>query len=248
MTYSRPVAGELAQLRVAIDRASHLLPAQGPITVFIHHNTLHAFEDMPFEKAVERAAATFGCHPYLTEERFRDILAKGRIRFNDLLGTLEDELGMQAFASVTRFVTRLDLRMGMLQFPLRGGSAAELRWFISETDALRRVRADVSGATRAKLIAETRRWIMRDLRGRNGGSDRPAWVFDLFREFRATEIESWSDDTWESFTLTTLWRVCQEGLRNVPYSALPTTPPSRHRDLLLAVAWSVDTAAVPRCH
>ena len=64
----------------AIDRAAHLLPAQGPISIFIHHNTLHAFEHQPFEEAVERAAGELGREPYLSEDRYRAKLAAGRIR------------------------------------------------------------------------------------------------------------------------------------------------------------------------
>jgi len=54
-----------------IERAARLLPAQGPISIFIHHNTLHAFEDHPFEIAVEQAAARLGCQPFLSEARYR---------------------------------------------------------------------------------------------------------------------------------------------------------------------------------
>ena len=62
-----------------IDRLAHLLPAQGPISIFIHHNTLHAFEHLAFEEAVERAAMRLGREPYLAESRYRDKLASGRI-------------------------------------------------------------------------------------------------------------------------------------------------------------------------
>src|SRR5262249_30900963 len=74
----------LPRLSEAIERAAHLLPAQGPITVFIHHNTLHAFEDLPFTEAVVQGGRLFGCQPYLPEDRYREKMARGRIRIADL--------------------------------------------------------------------------------------------------------------------------------------------------------------------
>ena len=58
----------LTHLQHAIELASHLLPAQGRITVFVHHNTLHAFEELTFHEAVQKASKIFDCQPYLSEE------------------------------------------------------------------------------------------------------------------------------------------------------------------------------------
>ena len=55
-----------------IEHAAHFLPSQGPIRVFIHHNTLHAFEHLPFHEAVKRGGATYGCHPDRPEDRYRE--------------------------------------------------------------------------------------------------------------------------------------------------------------------------------
>ena len=217
---------------------------QGPITVFIHHNTLHAFEDLPFTDAVQKGAAIFGCQPYLSEDRYRDELRRGRIRFADLQAALRDDLGERGDQRIDG-ITRFELRLAMLQYPLRHGPTEELLWFVAETDALRRIRPEVSGAIRARLTAETRRWAMGELRakdirsssaGRRGVASGLADLRTAFRPTLDTPVEEWEDDAWEHFTLQALWRVCCDGLSRVnPLSQTEPTP-IRHRDLLLQAA------------
>src|SRR6516164_5769595 len=226
----------LEQLRHAIDHAAHLLPAQGPITVFIHHNTLHALEDLPFTEAVKRGATVFGCQPYLTRSRYRDELRRGRIRFADLEAVLRENLGVWADEKVLGFCTRLELRLAMLQYPVPFGPTEELLWFVAERDALRQIRNDVSAAVRGRLIAETRRWVMRDLRAGHeagrpftplaaGAKGKRADLSRLLERFGESRIEEWSEDDWEAFTLQALWRVCCDGVAGVPDLALPPLPP-----------------------
>ena len=130
-----PVSGKLEELREMIKHSAHLLPAQGPITAFVHHNTLHAFEDLPFEEAVVKGGETFGCHPYLPETRYREKLARNRIQPEDIEAVLIDDLGQRGDELLGFLGTRFHLRMGMLAHPLQTGPAAELRWVVAETDA-----------------------------------------------------------------------------------------------------------------
>jgi uncharacterized protein YbcC (UPF0753/DUF2309 family) len=225
-----------------IEHAAHFLPSQGPIRVFIHHNTLHAFEHLPFHEAVKRGGATYGCHPYLPEDRYREKLSRGRILFEDLAAVLMDDLGESGDRLLGFLGTRYHVRLAMLQHPLRVGPDCELRWLIAETDALRQFRSETPFQVREQMIERTRRWVMRDLR-----SGRPidghhirqtlASLFELFGESR---IEQWSPETWEAFTLHALWRICHRGVHTVQRPAATVPPPVRHRDLLLA-ATGIDT-------
>ena len=122
----------------------------------------------------------------------------------------------------------------MLQYPVRGGGEAELRWFVAETDALRRVRPEASAAMRAKLIGETRRWVMRDLRGYDP-ERRPQWLARVLERFGGGGIDAWPEDVWEACGLEALWNICLDGVRGVPQSVVARQVPIRHRDLLLAV-------------
>lgn len=222
-------------LRQIINHASHLLPAQGPITVFIHHNTLHAFEDLSFDAAVKKGAQVFGCQPYLTEDRYRQELSRGRIRFDELQDVLRDDLKKLAGVRVLNSSTLFDVRLAMLQYRRRSGPPAELLWYVAESDALRKVRPDVSSAVRGRLIAETRHWAMRDLRTATEVNSVPsrarAGLTQLFGRFGEARIEDWSDEVWESFALNALWQVCRDRVASMPAFDSPLPLPTRHRDL-----------------
>src|SRR5262245_2995041 len=100
MSTHAPQAGgastPLERLQAEIEHAAHLLPAQGPINVFIHHNTLHAFEAMPFLQAVRKGGEVFGCEPFLPKARYREELEKGRIQYEELRQVLKEGLAGRA--------------------------------------------------------------------------------------------------------------------------------------------------------
>lgn len=143
----------MSSVSSALERAAHLLPAQGPISIFIHHNTLHAFEDLPFETAVERAAIALGTEPYLAEPRYRDKLAAGRILAADVDLVLTDELGDRAAAPVAGFGTRRDLWRAVVLHGIPAATGRELAWILDETTALTRLRTDIPASARAARVA-----------------------------------------------------------------------------------------------
>jgi uncharacterized protein YbcC (UPF0753/DUF2309 family) len=206
-------------VRVALAHAAHLLPAQGPIAVFIHHNTLHGFEDLRFTEAVEQAAERFGCEPYLSEKQYRAELFRGRIRQIDLDEALRAELNSRADEPVVLGMSLGRMYATALQYPYPTGTPAELEWWLSESDGLRKVRPGVSEVARARLIAETRRWAMRELRGQ------PAATEPLAARL-AGAVERWDDAAWEQFALEALWGECRSGPRRI---ARPASPHRRLR-------------------
>jgi uncharacterized protein len=118
----------IEHLRHTLEHAAHLLPMQGPIGVFIHHNTLHAFQHLPFERAVVEAAQLFGTEPYMREEQFREQFHRGRILSEDLDAVLGREANDPVLASLDR---RL-LRRTMLAPGVREFHRSTIRWELDE--------------------------------------------------------------------------------------------------------------------
>lgn len=109
MNYSHTSPDDIHSI---LESVAHLLPTQGPIDVFIHHNTLHAFEHLPFEEAVKEASKVYGAEAFLPEQRYLAEYRAGRITERDLEQALRSaridgpSLGDMQFPElVKRFMT-----------------------------------------------------------------------------------------------------------------------------------------------
>lgn len=141
------------RLTHVIEELAPLLPAQGPISIFIHHNTLHAFERLPFEEAVERAAEQLGREPFLSEARYRDKLASGRILAKDVEAILREHLGPAASTDVAGVSSRLELWRAIALHGIPVATRHELSWILEETPALTRFRADLPAQARSAFAS-----------------------------------------------------------------------------------------------
>ncbi len=141
--------GSRLRLRHAVEHAAHLLPAQGPIGVFIHHNTLHAFQHLPFEEAVTSAGTVYGARPFMTEEAYREQFVLGRITSADVQAVVTNEANVK----ITDSLDRHALRSELLSHGPRDFEAAAVQWHLDETDILRVFRKDLGTDVRNRLLA-----------------------------------------------------------------------------------------------
>lgn len=65
-------------------KLKHYLPSQTPLKDFIHHNTLHAFQDLKFYDGIFKASKIFGYQVTLQLADFRELYRIGRIKKNVL--------------------------------------------------------------------------------------------------------------------------------------------------------------------
>ena len=169
-----------SRIDAALAHAAHLLPAQAPIEVFVHHNTLHAFQALPFHEAVAKAGERFGARGYLTEDEYREALAQGRISEAELAEAIDAyapgsgaasapteatpvAAGAQASTAGTAQNPGWPPTKALLLAVLRHGvepiEASALAWRIAEEGLLDRFAPEVPKSLSARMVEETRRWL-----------------------------------------------------------------------------------------
>lgn len=79
-----PTSENLFDINHVLNELRHFLPSQTPLKDFIHHNSLHAYQDMMFYDAIFKASKIFGYQVTLQLTEFRQLYKDGRIK-DDIL-------------------------------------------------------------------------------------------------------------------------------------------------------------------
>ena len=77
-----------------IAQLKHYLPSQSPLKDFVHHNSLHAFQDKTFFDAIFTARDIFGYNVTLNISEFRNLYALGRINYEVLKKIIIENKGI----------------------------------------------------------------------------------------------------------------------------------------------------------
>ncbi len=129
-----PISAE--ELREVLADVAHLLPTQAPLARFIHHNTLHAFEHLPFEEAVVEAAEVFGAEPFPAEKQLLAYFREGCFEPRHVEIALREE-GVDDEPIFPGGPGRRTLRALRLSNPAPLAEGALVRFLASETSLLR---------------------------------------------------------------------------------------------------------------
>ncbi len=143
----------------------HYLSNQGPIGTFIHHNTLHGLQHLPFEQAIDESRTVVGGHGYLSNEEFRSAYAGGRIDDDDIADALavagtgsgEPLASVRGRAITADEVRRVQLVHGVADLP-----PGRLR-FERDLGSLSRLRPDLPPRVRTAFLQRASQDLARDL-------------------------------------------------------------------------------------
>ncbi|MEW8349181.1 MAG: putative inorganic carbon transporter subunit DabA, partial [Candidatus Thiodiazotropha taylori] len=135
------------QIRAAIDHLEHTLPSQAPIRDFVHHNTLHGYQHLPFPEALATARHLTGAQGYLPAERYQTFLRQGRITRDELRHAIDEETALQPqllLAETDQYqLKRSDVYLAAMTMPATIVSGCQLNWQIEENAALQKLNSEL---------------------------------------------------------------------------------------------------------
>ncbi|MEJ2669975.1 MAG: Na-translocating system protein MpsB, partial [Gammaproteobacteria bacterium] len=194
------------QLIDILEKTKKLLPEQGPIGVFVHHNTLHHFENHSFEDATESMAHTRGAEPYMSHRAYVDSFVSGRISAHSLNyvitqnqseGILKAEIPAWVNLSDAAFYRKLLLTPSIKE------SSNTIDYLLSEGDYLRNFIPQCSGYAQERIRAQAEA---------------------ICHHSNPNRI--WTQQAIDRFALESLWSWLSENVNSYLFS--PHHPPVHH--------------------
>jgi uncharacterized protein len=152
-SFSLPdVQGLRALLDELLHRLEHVLPAQAPIRDFVHHNTLHGFQHLPFRDALAAAEAAIGVHGYLPLSRFRAYFHEGRIDLDDLNSALDETPELRSSGAAAGPFSRREVLLAGLLADFTPPPSPAWSWQVEELGVLERLDPGVPAPSRGRLL------------------------------------------------------------------------------------------------
>lgn len=141
----------------ALAHLDHVLPGQAPLKEFVHHNTLHGFQHLPFEEALAQFSALTGIGGYLPETHYREFYRQGRINDRDIALALINTPTLQTDEIVWTLNFQTLTRKQLYQLALLTDFTAltphQFQWQLEEQQALSRVQGDVPASVKQAFLA-----------------------------------------------------------------------------------------------
>jgi len=114
----------------------HFLPSQAPLKDFIHHNTLHAFQNFQFYDGIRHASKIFGYFVSLQLEDYRSLYISKRIREDILKKIIAEKKGLEHANEwmknvlSKRYDTSIASRIGLLRLNWKKQYRIDLDLFV----------------------------------------------------------------------------------------------------------------------
>lgn len=134
-----------------VERASIVIPEQGPLPAFVHHNTLHHFEHLHFDRGVVEATRLLGGEPYQSEAAFIKHLLDGRITPSDVEAVVGKELTEPNEPLLPGAPTRREFWKFRLTRTFQSPRGPALEWLLHEEGQSNTLHPSVSPERAAEL-------------------------------------------------------------------------------------------------
>ncbi len=140
-------------LAAEIEEAATWLPEQAPLSTFVHHNTLHHLEDLPFEEAVVVGSKRLRTSAFQSEAAFAEHLRSGRIQRRDVEAVVDARTEQPGRLLFSGGPSVREFRGFRLRHYFEVPSGAALRWTLQEGGAGAQMASGVDELRRPAILA-----------------------------------------------------------------------------------------------